>query len=97
MVAEDEEGCLDEYISKGLKARSANFKCQSPFHNNESQSVLSTTITHDGVLKKNDIVIEKGIIVQILATRCNGVSECWNSEDEANCSFSIFITFSIGK
>ena len=36
MVAEDEEGCLDEYKRKGLVARSANFKCQSPDHNSMS-------------------------------------------------------------
>ena len=33
MVAEDEVGCLEEYKKKGLVARSANFKCQSPIHN----------------------------------------------------------------
>ena len=30
MVAEDEEGCLEEYKRKGLVAKSANFQCQSP-------------------------------------------------------------------
>ena len=41
-VAEDEEGCFTEYKRKGLLQDSANFICQSPFHNKHSKPVLST-------------------------------------------------------
>ena len=30
---EDELDCFDDYISKGLVSKSADFICQSPFHN----------------------------------------------------------------
>ena len=40
-VAEDEEGCFHEYKKKGLIQDSANFICQSRFHNKLSEPVLS--------------------------------------------------------
>ena len=42
LIAEDEENCIDEYISKGLVGRTANHKCQSATHNSKSPPVLST-------------------------------------------------------
>ena len=41
LVAEDEEECFNEYKRKLLAERSANFICQSPFHNQESKAILS--------------------------------------------------------
>ena len=38
---EDEIGCLDKYVEKGLVSKSANFICQSPYHN-DGQNVTPT-------------------------------------------------------
>ena len=70
MVAEDEEGCLDEYKSKGLVARSANLICQSPFHNSLTPAIFSD-IYNDG-FDHPVTVIPSETIVQILSTRCDG-------------------------
>ena len=40
-MAEDEEECFDEYKRKLLAEKSANFICQSPFHNQDSEMILS--------------------------------------------------------
>ena len=40
-VAEDEEGCFDEYKRKGLIQESANFICKSQIHNEQTKAVLS--------------------------------------------------------
>ena len=40
MVAEDEEGCLDEYKSKGLLAKSGNFECESALHNSDTIAIV---------------------------------------------------------
>ena len=84
MVAEDEEGCMEEYKRKGLVTRSANFKCQSPIHNCNSPAI-------------SRIGLKYGIKIDILGTRCNGLDECWNSIDEDNCGFDTSITATIGK
>ena len=42
LIAEDEENCIDEYISKGLVDKTANLGCQSAKHNSKSPPVLST-------------------------------------------------------
>ena len=42
LIAEDEENCLDDYISKGLVDKTANFRCQSATHNSKSPPVVST-------------------------------------------------------
>ena len=41
-------------------------------------------------------VIANGTIVHILATKCNGVKECWNGIDEVNCGFDTYISFLMG-
>ena len=84
-IAEDEEGCLEEYKRKGFVAGSsrfpANFQCESPFHNRESPAYpLSSKNISDLH------VIGKGTIVNTFAVRCNGVAECFNAADEVNCS-----------
>lgn len=96
MVAEDEEGCLEEYKRKGLLPRSANFKCQSPHHNSNSSAVFATWYNNTSYVP-NALILDEGIMVQILATRCNGQAECWNAIDEDRCGFNISITASIGK
>jgi hypothetical protein len=45
----------------------------------------------------NFTIIPSGIIVQILATYCDGLPECWNGEDEENCGSTMFKTVSLGK
>ena len=44
MVAEDEEGCLQEgkYRDNGLIDASANLECDSPVHNKDSAVIIST-------------------------------------------------------
>ena len=42
MVAEDEEGCFENYKWKGLLAKSANVICSSSDHNKLSPAVIST-------------------------------------------------------
>ena len=41
-VAEDEEDCLDEYKSKGLVTKSANFECTSAVHNSDTIAIQSS-------------------------------------------------------
>ena len=41
-------------------------------------------------------VINYGTIVEIQSTRCNGINECWNDEDELECGFSTSITIFVG-
>ena len=48
MVAEDEEGCFDEYKSKGLVPKSANLECQSPMHNSGSIAIQSIVAKFNG-------------------------------------------------
>ena len=96
-VAEDEEGCLEEYKRKGLVAASATFECVSPLHNKDSSSVKAKVwnqTQHISILKT---VLDSGIMVRILSTRCNGVPECWGDVDELNCGFSTSITLLFGK
>ena len=51
-VAEDEEGCLEEYKKKGLVAKSATFQCESPFHNRESPAVTSPVFDETRILNR---------------------------------------------
>ena len=103
LIAEDEEGCFDEYKKKGLLAKSADHKCQSPFHNSLTPAVTLkaynwTAFAYNGTWSYYDmIVIAKGTIVHILATRCDGTPECSNREDENNCGYGTLVTGAIGK
>ena len=94
MVSEDEEGCLEVYKQKGLVSRSANFACQSKIHNKNSDAISFVDLSY-----YKNIVLGYGTIVQILATRCNGVHECLDDEfgDEYNCGFDTQNTFLFGK
>ena len=85
MVAEDEEECLDEYKRKGLLARSASLKCQSPYHNSLTPAIFSYVFDSNSWNILNMTVIPSGTIVQIVSTRCDGYYECFNNEDEYKC------------
>ena len=106
LVAEDEEGCsAEDYQIKGLIAKSANFQCQSPLHNENSSAVISTvfnrTIRSQGgswdESFPNVTVIRNGTRVYTFATRCNSIQECWDNSDEEGCGFSKSITVAMGK
>ena len=105
-VAEDEEGCLEEYKKKSLVARSANFMCPSLLHNKDSSPVKATIwnqthydATRDfrGSYTPNVTVIPHGTTVYIMSTRCDGVPECWNNIDEEGCGFNTSQTILFGK
>ena len=105
-IAEDEVGC--DYISKGLTSNSATLKCQSLSHNEKSDAVLSTffnwTLKNSGSSLEDSYqyklqVIAPRTIVNIKATRCDGVKECFDdSDDEAWCGkMELYETILIGK
>ena len=97
MVAEDEEGCFDEYKRKGLLARSANLICQSPVHNRLTPSIFSSVSDWPNSWDiLNVTVIPSGTIVQIVSTRCDGFYECFNNEDEYKCGEGEIETTTIG-
>ena len=100
-MAEDEEGCLDtgEYKFKGVIKESANFKCQSKFHNKRSEAVIADILDlSNGYIHYtyNQTVINSSTIVNILATRCDGIVECLDGEDERDCGLGLRLTFFIG-
>ena len=105
LVAEDEEGCFDEYKKKGLISNSAIFICQSPFDNTKTPAINSSVAKWTyhvqggwwAYQEINVTLIPEGTIVEIPATRCNGVSECWNNEDEEGCGPGEWETTSIGN
>ena len=82
-VAEDEEDCFKEYKRKNLVEESANFICQSPDHNNMSKAIGGKYFNHETSYIS---LIPNGTKVQVLSTRCNGIPECWNNEDEDKCN-----------
>ena len=97
MVAEDEEGCFEEYRRKGLVANTANVICSSPDHNTESPAVISNI--YDGVfIIHNATIIPNGTTVQIPGVKCDGIFNCWDGIDEKlSCGFTSFQTVGIGK
>ena len=95
MVAEDEEGCFDEYKRKGLVAKTANMICSSPDHNAMSPAVISNI--YDSGPLSNVTVIPGGTTVPIPVVRCDGIYNCWGGIDEEFCGFTFFLTVGIGK
>ena len=101
MVAEDEEGCFDEYKRKGLVAKTANFICSSGSldHNTVSPAILSTIydwVNHAVIC--NATIIPNGTTVQIPGVRCDGTFNCWDGIDEKLlCGFTSLQTVEIGK
>jgi hypothetical protein len=96
-IAEDEVGC--DYISRGLTSNSATHPCQSKTHNKNSSAVLSTVYNwtlYD--FQYNQTVIFAGTIVNIKATRCDGVIECLDDSDEEWCGgMKLYETILTGK
>ena len=100
MVAEDEEGCFEEYKRKGLVANTANVICSSgsPDHNTLSPAVISLTYDWETNTGLTVTVIPRGTIVQIPGVKCDGISNCWDGIDEKLfCGFTSFQTVGIGK
>ena len=96
LVAEDEEGCFDEYKRKGLVSQTANIICFSPDHNPMSPSVISSIFGEDYQL--NVTVIPNGTTVQILGVRCDRNVDCWDGIDEKLfCGFDTSQTVEVGK
>ena len=92
-IVEDEDGC--DYQAKGLISGSATYPCQSKNHNNVSKAVLSTVYNHG--YQYNFPVIAQGAIVNISATRCDGIDECVNGSDENDCGMKVEKTILAGK
>ena len=106
MVGEDEEGCLEDYKTNGLVAPSATFPCQSETHNKESPAILATFLnwtlrnsgsSWDDSYVPNVLVIMEGVIVNILSTRCDGISECLDAKDEYGCGIKRWLTILAGN
>ena len=74
---------------KGLVPKSANLKCQSIAHNEKSPATLATIFLrgfrNGDNYKQGEVIIDKGVIVWTLATRCDGIPECFAGEDENGC------------
>ena len=105
MIAEDEENCLQVYKYKGLIQKTANFFCQSAMHNSDSLTIRSNIFNNTklasglGIVESresNVTIIDAGTIVNILATKCDGIPECWHAIDEFKCGSSTFETIIIG-
>lgn len=101
IIAEDEESCIEtgEYKFKGVIKESANFVCQSKFHNERSEAVISTVFgidDNDHYYWYNRTVINSSTIVNILATRCDGIIECLDGQDEKGCGLGLSWTIFIG-
>ena len=104
-IVEDEDGC--DYISKGLTSNSATLDCPSKSHNKNSSAVLSTffnwTLKNSGSSWEDSYqyklqVIPAGTIVNIKATSCDGVIECFDDSDEPWCGkMELYETILIGK
>ena len=102
MMSEDEEDCIEEYKLKGLIKKSAKFECLSLEHNKMSPAILSTVYNFslgnwgDSLYEYDVTVIPDGVTVLMQGTRCDGILDCWNGEDENLCGFNTFVTFGAG-
>ena len=98
LIAEDEENCMDDYISKGLVEKTANLRCQSATHNSKSPPVMSTVFNYSSAkYEYGKVVINKSTIVYTKATKCNNVLECMDGQDENGCNNTILDTIFIGN
>ena len=99
MVAEDEEGCIDEYKRKGLVDKTTNIICSTPDHNTMSPAVLANIyVWNERYIHYNVTVIPSGTTVQIPGVKCDGIVSCWDGIDEKLfCGFTFFQTIGIGK
>ena len=48
---EDEIGCFDQYIDRGFVPSSADYVCQSPYHNDETKTPTVNIYLHEGVAR----------------------------------------------
>ena len=65
--------------------KSANLKCQSIAHNEKSPATLATIYRGRDTYDHNIKIIDEGVVVMTLATRCDGIVECFGREDENGC------------
>ena len=95
-IVEDEEGC--DYQAKGLISNSATHQCESKNNNKDSLAVNSTVFNWT-IFKylPNQIVIAPGTIINIKATRCDGIIECGDGSDEDGCGMEVDNTILAGK
>ena len=51
MDGEDEVGCFDQYVERGFVSQSADYVCQSPYHNDGSSTptVRIVAVSCDGI------------------------------------------------
>ena len=104
-MAEDEVGCSDsDYKIRNLIPKSANFRCQSKQHNQDSPAILATVYNFTKIQGRevgympNVTIISGGTIVNIFSTRCDKITECWRNADENNCGgFPGYINFTMGN
>ena len=88
-------------------SQSADFDCQSPIHNTNSSTIFVNNINavnqnvHGTYSEFKNLIdrvaIKSGTIVNIFATRCDGIEECFGGIDEVNCGFDPVISVLIGK
>ena len=99
MVAEDEEGCFDEYKRKNLVSKEVNVICSSGslYHNTMSPAVMASTWDELNYEYIDMIVIPTGTSVQIPGIRCDGILNCWDGIDEKDCGMTFLQTVGIGK
>ena len=98
MVAEDEEGCFDEYKRKNLVSKEVNVICSSGSQDHNAMSPVVIACIFDGMTSCIDgIVIPKGTTVQIPGIRCDGILNCWDGIDEKYCGMTFLQTVEIGK
>ena len=57
-------------------------------------SILDLSSNYQSLINQ---VITRGTIVEIMATKCDGIPECFNGTDEKYCGFSAFFTLFMGN
>ena len=57
-------------------------------------SILDVSSNYQSLINQ---VITRGTIVEIMATKCDGIPECLYGTDEKYCGFSAFLTLFMGN
>ena len=79
--------------------QSASLECESLSHNQMSAPIIQNDIwnfTHNRYINNATVLVGK-VIVMTQGTRCDGIIDCWNGEDEDMCGFNTFETFGAGN